>query len=197
MDNKENQIKKFYIADTHFGHKNILHFDKRPWHDISAMRDDMIELWNDKVRRCDEVYILGDFCMGTPDDWRYLLNRLNGKKFLIKGNHDLKNIPEDIQKMFVEICNYKEIHDGEHHVIMSHYPAIAYNHDTELFCVMLYGHVHKTVEFEALKKAVAAYKDHSEKNMLPYQGNLYNCWCGFYGFMPATLKEILVNKQNH
>ena len=61
MSNEENKVKKFYIADTHFGHKNILRFDQRPWLDLTAMQDDMIKLWNDKVRECDEVYIIGDY----------------------------------------------------------------------------------------------------------------------------------------
>lgn len=50
MVNEENKIKKYYIADAHFGHKNILMFDKRPWFDVTSMRYDMIKLWNNKVR---------------------------------------------------------------------------------------------------------------------------------------------------
>lgn len=197
MEKENNSIKKYYIADMHFGHKNILSFDHRPWFDISSMQDDMIKLWNDKIHRFDEVYILGDFCWGTADEWRNILPKLQGKKFLIKGNHDLKQVPSDIQNMFVEISTYKEVRDGKFHVIMSHYPAIAYKHDTDPSCVMLYGHVHKTVEFEALKRAVESYKEFSEKNMFQYQGRLYNCWCGFYDYAPATLEEILNNKYNH
>ncbi len=37
----ENEIKRFYIADTHFGHKNILDYDKRPWPDLAHMERDL------------------------------------------------------------------------------------------------------------------------------------------------------------
>lgn len=194
---EEKAIKKFYIADTHFGHKNILSFDGRPWFDMTSMEEDMIYLWNKKVRHCDEVYILGDFCFGDVDDWRRILSRLHGKKFLIKGNHDLKQIPGDVSRMFVEVSSFKEIHDGEYHVIMSHYPMMCYKHDSSQFALMLYGHVHNTIEFKALKEAVAVYKAKCEKNMFSYQGKLFNCWCGFYDYAPATLDEILNSRINH
>ena len=197
MSNEENKVKRFYIADTHFGHKNILRFDQRPWLDLTAMQDDMIKLWNDKVRGCDEVYIIGDFCFGRADDWLKLLSRLNGKKYLVKGNHDLRPMPEEVSKMFVEINNYMEVHDGDYQVILSHYPIISYKHDSNPGVVMLYGHVHTTIEFDALKEAVDVYREKSEKNSFSYQGRLYNCWCGFYGYAPATLEEILNNRYNH
>lgn len=191
------RIGKFYIADTHFGHKNILRFDGRPWFDLTSMQDDMIALWNKKVRKCDIVYILGDFCWGTADDWRKILPRLHGKKFLILGNHDLKQFPEDIRRMFVEITPFKEVHDGEYHITLSHYPMITYKHSSSPCSLMFYGHVHRSVEFEAVKRAVAAHKEYCEKNMFSYQGKLYNCWCGFYDYAPATLEEIINSRTNH
>lgn len=193
----ENEIKRFYIADTHFGHKNILDYDKRPWPDLAHMERDMIAVWNAKVRDCDEVYILGDLIFGNADNWRRIVPQLRGKKFLIKGNHDLRKMPEDVSRMFAEVAPYWESHDGQYHIIMSHYPMMAYKHDANSGTLMLYGHVHNTVEFKALKNAIAVYKEQCEKSMYPYQGKLYNCWCGFYGYAPATLEEILSNKSNH
>lgn len=193
----ENKIKKFYIADVHFGHNNILFFDKRPWHDLAHMERDMISAWNTKVREYDEVYILGDLILGNADEWRRIVPNLHGKKFLITGNHDLRQIPGDVCRMFVKVSPYYETHDGIYHIVMSHYPMIAYEHDVHSGVLMLYGHVHNTEEFKALKKAVAVYKEQCEKKMYPYQGNLFNCWCGFYDYAPATLEEILSNKNNH
>ena len=40
----------------------------------------------------DIVFHLGDFCLGGSHEWTKILNRLNGKIYLILGNHDLKNI---------------------------------------------------------------------------------------------------------
>lgn len=164
---------------------------------VPSTRDDMIKLWNNKVRWCDEVYILGDFCFGTSENWKKLLSTLNGKKYLIKGNHDLEQISGEVSRMFVSISDYMEVNDGDYKVLLSHYPIISYKHDSNPCMLMFRGHVHRSVEFEALKEAVKAYKYKCEKNMFPYQGKLYNCWCGFYGYMPASLKEILTNRCSH
>ena len=48
----------------------------------------MIKKWNDKVRKNDEVVILGDFSFGKPEETMEILKRLNGTKYLIKGNHE-------------------------------------------------------------------------------------------------------------
>jgi calcineurin-like phosphoesterase family protein len=47
----------------------------------------MIQNWNSVVRPDDIIYHLGDFCMGGRKPEEYLC-RLNGKLFLVPGNHD-------------------------------------------------------------------------------------------------------------
>lgn len=59
----------FYIADTHFGHSNILRFDHRPFADVYQMEETMVMLWNAAVRKNDTVYILGDFCWGKAEQF--------------------------------------------------------------------------------------------------------------------------------
>lgn len=51
-----------YIADTHFGHKNILLHDHRPFRDTEEMWNAMKYLWNGRVTKTDDVWIIGDFC---------------------------------------------------------------------------------------------------------------------------------------
>lgn len=185
-------MQKFYIADTHFGHQNILRFDNRPWFDTSSMEDDMIALWNEKVTKADEVYILGDFCWGTAEDWKRILPKLRGKKHLIRGNHDLRQIPQNIRSFFVSISDYKETRDGDLSICMSHYPMLSYRHDRNPDIHMFYGHVHNTAEYKAIKEAAKTFKDTCiASGFDSYQGNLHNCWCGFYGWAPATAEEII------
>ena len=43
----------YYIADCHFGHKNILLFDNRPFGDLAQMEEVMTMLWNATVRKGD------------------------------------------------------------------------------------------------------------------------------------------------
>ena len=50
----------YFIADLHFGHKNILGFDKRPWINIEDHDVALIKNWNEAVGYEDDVYILGD-----------------------------------------------------------------------------------------------------------------------------------------
>ena len=69
----------FYIADTHFGHKNILKLSGRPFENIEQMNAHIVQNWNDKVKNSDHIYILGDMffkCENIAD----ILKNLKGKK---------------------------------------------------------------------------------------------------------------------
>lgn len=81
-------INVFFISDTHFGHKNILEYEKeaRPFASLEEMHEVMIERWNNVVKPKDVVYHLGDFCFGRKS--LDVAERLNGKKKLVMGNHD-------------------------------------------------------------------------------------------------------------
>ena len=80
---------RYYISDCHFFHRALLtKMDERGFEDVYAMNDYMIAKWNAKVRKNDEVIILGDFSYGNEEETREVLNKLNGKLFLILGNHD-------------------------------------------------------------------------------------------------------------
>ena len=48
----------------------------------------LISRWNKVVRPCDTVYILGDLALGNYDAVKNVLGCLNGRKILVKGNHD-------------------------------------------------------------------------------------------------------------
>ena len=56
---------KLYISDLHFGHRNVIGFDHRPFSDVEEMDRVLISLWNSRVSKDDEVYIIGDFCYRT------------------------------------------------------------------------------------------------------------------------------------
>jgi len=80
------------ISDTHFGHSNILNFEKcsRKDHfkDVDHMNEVMIENWNRVVKPGDYVYHLGDVFFGSKEKFETIMPRLNGSKRLIVGNHD-------------------------------------------------------------------------------------------------------------
>lgn len=84
--------KVFFTSDTHFYHGNIIRFCNRPFKDMEMMNETIISNWNNTVGQDDIVFHLGDFCLGGSAEWTKILDRLNGKIYLIMGNHDLKNI---------------------------------------------------------------------------------------------------------
>lgn len=108
-------------GDLHLGHKGIVTFtdDKgnklRPWDTIEEHDEAIISLWNETVTPNDKVYVLGDVVINRkciPS-----VGRLNGKKVLVKGNHDLFEL-KDWLPYFYDIRAYIVMKN----VIMSHIP---------------------------------------------------------------------------
>ena len=96
--------KLFFTADTHFNHTNILKFCNRPFNSVEQMNETLIDNWNRVVGKDDTVFHLGDFCLGGAAEWTKLLDRLNGKIYLILGNHDLKNIRQGFIQRFEHVA---------------------------------------------------------------------------------------------
>ena len=121
---------RYYIADLHFYHENLnQHMDCRGFRNAEAMNEYMIARWNSRVRNNDEVVILGDFSISpNGSEVNRILERLQGKKFLIRGNHEryLESRKFD-PGHFGWIEDYKELRDNKRKVVLSHYPIMCYN----------------------------------------------------------------------
>ena len=191
----------YYISDTHFGHKGVINFDKRPFSDINEMEAILIANWNNKVTNQDTIYILGDFCFEKESEWLRLLNQLKGKKVLIKGNHDLKNMSSSLKNKFQDIKDYKEINDTLNNenvkVILSHYPIPFYKKDYSNKVYHLYGHLHNTIEEMYMQKFRKIILSTDDRDISSNKCQFYNCWCGFYNYTPVTLKEIVTKWSNN
>ena len=135
----------YFTADTHFNHDNIIKLNQRPFSNVEQMNNNLIQNWNSCVNDDDEIYILGDFMFnnGTGKEANNILNRLNGIKYLIKGNHD-ENYLEDAdfeEDNFVWINSYYTFNYNKLKLILFHYPILEwdkYYSDS----IHLYGHVH-------------------------------------------------------
>jgi len=133
----------FLTSDTHFGHAGVCRFTHpndptvklRPWDNPDEMDEEMVRRWNDRVRPTDKVYHLGDVVINRRA--LPILDRLNGDKVLIRGNHDIFK-DEDYSKYFRSLRGY-HVMNG---MILSHIPI----HEASLgrFGVNIHGHLHAT-----------------------------------------------------
>ena len=97
------------------------------------MDEALIQSWNETVKECDKVYHLGDVAIAK----RHLttLSKLNGRKILIRGNHDIFDAKDYLQ-YFKDIRGVHVLNG----MILSHIPI----HEESLarFSVNVHGHLH-------------------------------------------------------
>lgn len=77
----------WFSSDHHFFHNNIIKFCNRPFASVEEMNEELIHRYNSVVQPDDVVYFLGDFSMAFRPVELYA-RRLNGRKFLVPGNHE-------------------------------------------------------------------------------------------------------------
>lgn len=142
MNFKFNAEPTFFTSDTHFNHANIIKFCNRPFKDVEQMNDVMIANWNSVIGKDDTVFHLGDFCLGGAAEWTKILDRLNGKIFLIMGNHDLKNIRQGFISRFEHVAMQMRIEIGKKRIYLCHYPFLCFEGSYKDDVWQLFGHVH-------------------------------------------------------
>lgn len=121
-----------YTSDLHFGHKNVIKFDHRPFADEDEMDNVMIELWNGSVRDDDHIYIVGDFCYRNKNTGAWYLKQLKGHKHLIIGNHDKRMLKDKNNIKYFEsiddILTVKDEYEGKSiSITLFHYPIAEWN----------------------------------------------------------------------
>lgn len=196
---------RYYIADCHFFHEKVRLMDKRPFESLEEMHEVMIQRWNERVGKKDEIVILGDFSMGRAEETMGILQRLQGKKYLIRGNHDnryLHGSNKFDRQLFQSIEFYQEMHDNKRKVILCHYPVICYNGQYRGdVTYMLYGHVHETMDYQNVQKFIQQTRETKlpeEHSMETIPCNMINCFCGRSNYTPLTLDEwIALEPEGH
>ena len=162
------QYKVFFVSDTHFGHASILYFhperrnaagitleELRENKEECIRRHDewLIKKWNKTIAKNDFVYILGDFSMANKEYTRKILEKLNGRKYLIFGNHDkscrgLENFFQwtgDIKEVKFTHNQYPFIDENETFAIeLCHFPMFAWNRRPHGTC-HCHGHTHGSI----------------------------------------------------
>lgn len=172
----------YFTADTHFGHANILKLCDRPFADIGEMNETLIHNWNERVSGNDTVYIVGDMFFRC-NDAESLLKRLKGKKRLIVGNHDsawMKKV--NVSKYFLSVDNLLETSDGQHSLVLCHYPLLTWKHAKRSF--MIHGHIHADTSADYFP-------------LIAKRDNVLNAGVDINDFCPVTFDEMVENNSIH
>jgi calcineurin-like phosphoesterase family protein len=84
------------------------------------MNDQLIKNWNYWIKKDDIVYHLGDFVLGNQEKIKSIISQLQGRIFLLLGNHD-RYKPTVYMQLGIEwCCRFPIIYDSN--IILSHYP---------------------------------------------------------------------------
>ena len=138
----------YFTADTHFGHENIIKYTKRPFATANHMDEILIANWNSVVGPDDEVYHLGDFALCNVEPCKRILDRLNGKIYLIRGNHEKTAL--SMPDRFEWVKDYHEMYhpdpagNGKQMIVLMHYAMRVWN-ASHHGSWQLYGHSHGTL----------------------------------------------------
>jgi calcineurin-like phosphoesterase family protein len=148
----------YFISDPHFGHKNIIKYANRPFTSVDEMDETIIKNWNGMIGKTDEVYILGDVSLTNSERTNEILNRLNGRLYLIKGNHEKSVMSsKENRDRFEWIRDYYELkyeYNGKRNmIVMCHYAMRVWN-KSHHGAYHLYGHSHDSLEYEQWGKSM-------------------------------------------
>ena len=165
----------FYTADLHFGYEPTLVW--RPeFSSVEEMDEALITAWNAVVSDEDTVYLIGDIGWNDGHVPCRTLARLKGRKHLIRGNHDTGYADAPLlYRYFESVADFWELEDGEHHIILSHYP-ILYNKRG----YMIHGHLHSSSVFH---------------EVLAEFPKVLNAGVDVNNFAPVTLQQLIANNE--
>lgn len=160
----------FFTADLHLGHSATFEKFKRadgsplrPFTSVEEMNEELVKRWNDTVGPDDRTYLLGDVVMSH----RYLpiLDRLNGSKVLISGNHDpiggKKGRKFNFGDYFDYVTALKE-YDG---MILSHVPV--HPQCLDRWSANVHGHLHAKEVMQEVYDPLAGSTFSHETKLVP------------------------------
>lgn len=145
----------FVTSDWHFSHDREFVYKPRGFNSVEEMNIALVERHNSIVTPEDDVYVLGDLCLGGTDSLernKEFISSMNGKLHIAFGNH----CTDSRKKMYAELPNVVEtawaiaLKYRKYHFYMSHFPTLTGNLEKESLKQMiinLYGHTHQQTNF--------------------------------------------------
>ena len=142
----------YFTSDLHIGHNKDFIYKKRGFSSIEEHDKAILINWNNIITPGDEIYILGDLCMGGDEkEWNKIYKNLNGIKYFIHGNHDtIKKIERYTNEYNIKDLGLASIYkySKKRTFFLSHYPTMVSNHEDKKFFWNLAGHTHSTDKFQ-------------------------------------------------
>jgi len=172
----------FFIGCLHLKHQSMAHhrgFQDEYYHD-----EHLIENWNSVVTSSRDItYILGDITMEKSDPY-YMLDRLNGIKHVILGNHDRRQDVKELLNYVDSVCGMMKYKGYD----LTHCPI----HPNELGFSRgnIHAHIHHINKLDNLTVR-EAYGDNN--NYVNPTNKYYNVDAKLIGYKPKTLEEIINN----
>ena len=117
---RTNSMANFWFsADFHFGHSNIIRCCDRPFASAAEMDEAILDRVNSSVKADDELYFLGDFCIGGPKVAVAYRQKIRCKKvYFILGNHD--RAIKKIVNQFVWIKEMADVNVRNQPIVLCH-----------------------------------------------------------------------------
>ena len=177
----------YYIADTHFGHSQILNECRSQFKSTQEMDKFIIDNINRKMTRNDTLYIIGDFSYRSKTPPTEYLKAIKPKKVLILGNHDSwykKLTEEEKKKYLVDGVAHEELRTKKNSIelYLCHYPRLAWNRSHYFGTTFsICGHIH-----DAKEGRISA-------ELFPYIKNQFNAGVDINNFEPVTFEELIKN----
>ncbi len=145
----------YFTSDLHFNHDRGFIYQPRGFSNVQDMNNAIITNWNDIAQDDDDIYVLGDICLGGPtsiDANKKLIESLKGRIHIIRGNHDTDTRIQMYRKCanVVEVVDACYLKCGKYNFYLSHYPTFTSNLEKEKLesCLInLYGHTHQKTNF--------------------------------------------------
>ena len=145
------------IGISHFNHNREFIYHPRGFEDVGEMNAIIVGRHNERVAPEDDVYVLGDLCLGGSGaevltQTKAFIESMNGKLHIILGNHDTpaRVAMYETCENVVEIVYATMIHYHGYHFFLSHYPCMTANLEKESLkqcTINVYGHTHQKNNF--------------------------------------------------
>ena len=116
------------------------------------MNYSLVKNWNKTVSKNDEVYILGDISLSKDITLDYL-KQLNGKIYIVAGNHDnITPIQSELKELGITLLDsIHEINYQKTKFVLCHYPLLEWNGFYK-DSIHLHGHQHHNAFYNEMNR---------------------------------------------